>query len=71
MLGHGDVGHRVVIRYVAGERDGRPLFTDALGDLVGASDTDFTVRTRHGVIHIPADLVVAGKRVPPPPPRRN
>ena len=71
MLGHADVGYRVVIRYVAGERDGRPLFTDALGDLVEASDTELTVRTRRGVIRVPVDLVVAGKRVPPPPARRG
>lgn len=57
----------MVIRYVAGERDGRPLFTDALGDLVGASDTELTVRTRKGLVTVPVDRVVAGKRVPPPP----
>jgi hypothetical protein len=60
----------VVIRYAAGERDGRPLFTDALGDLVDLGDRELTVRTRAGLVTVPVEKVVAGKRVPPPPPRR-
>jgi N-acetylglutamate synthase len=32
------VGRRVVLRRHAGERDGRPLFTDVLGELVEAGD---------------------------------
>jgi hypothetical protein len=44
--------------------------TDALGDLVGISDAECTVRTRRADVVSPLDLVVAAKPVPPAPPRR-
>jgi GNAT superfamily N-acetyltransferase len=66
-----DVGHRVVVRRVAGRRDGRPLFTDALGELTSITDTDLTVATRTGPVTIAREAVVAAKRVPPRPVRRT
>jgi hypothetical protein len=59
-------GTRVVVRYRIPEG-----LTDALGDLVGISAAECTVRTRQADVVIPLDLVVAAKRVPPPPPRRG
>ena len=59
------LGTRVVVRYRIS--DG---LTDALGDLVGISDADCTVRTRRSDVVIPLALVVAAKPVPPAPPRR-
>ena len=70
MLGPHDVGHRVVVRRVAGLRDGRPLLTDALGVLTSYTDTELTLDTDAGPLTIARRAVVAGKRVPPRPPRR-
>lgn len=71
MLGRDDVGHRVVVRRAAGVRDGRPVFTDILGDLVDFGADTLSVRTRDGVVTVPVAAVVAGKRIPPAPPRRR
>jgi ribosomal protein S18 acetylase RimI-like enzyme len=65
-----DVGHRVVLRRVAGERAGRPLYTDVLGELVTWGDT-VVVRTADGTdVTVPREAVAAAKRVPPRPARR-
>lgn len=70
-LDQNDVGHRVVVRRVVGERDGRPLLTDALGTLTSLTDTELTIDTGAGPLTIARGQVVAGKRIPPrPPPRR-
>jgi GNAT superfamily N-acetyltransferase len=61
-----DVGHRVVVRRRAGMRDGRPVYTDALGDLIALDDSGLTVLTRNGPLRVPHGDVVAGKRIPPP-----
>lgn len=45
--------------------------TDALGYLLGSSDTACTVRTRTTDVEIPLSMVIAAKEVPPPPPRRQ
>ena len=66
MLDQRDVGHRVVVRRRAGERDGRPVYSDALGDLIALDDAELTVLTRNGPLRIPRGDVVAGKRIPPP-----
>lgn len=58
-------GTRVVVRYrIPGG------LTDALGDLVGITAAECTVRTRRADVVIPLAMVVAAKPVPPPPPRR-
>ncbi|MDD7835368.1 MULTISPECIES: putative acetyltransferase [Paenarthrobacter] len=59
-------GIRVVVRYRID--DG---LTDALGYLLGSSDTACTVRTRTTDVEIPLSMVIAAKEVPPPPPRRQ
>jgi ribosomal protein S18 acetylase RimI-like enzyme len=66
-----DVGHRVVLRRAAGERDGRPLFSDVLGELVSWGET-VVVRTADGAdVTVPRREVAAGKRIPPRRPRRT
>jgi ribosomal protein S18 acetylase RimI-like enzyme len=59
-----DVGHRVVVRRRAGVRDNRPIFTDALGELVELTETHVTVRTRAGLIRVPTSEIARAKRVP-------
>jgi hypothetical protein len=59
------LGTRVVVRYRIS--DG---LTDALGDLVGITQADCTIRTRRTDVVIPLAQVVAAKQVPPAPPRR-
>jgi N-acetylglutamate synthase len=53
-----------VVRRRIGHRDGRPLLTDALGELSAITDTDLTVVTRTGPVTIRHADVVAAKRVP-------
>ena len=59
------VGERVVVRY---RIDGGA--SDALGDLVEVRPDGVVVRTRRGDVEVPAAVMITGKRVPPPPPRR-
>lgn len=64
-LSNAPLGTRVVVRYrIEGG------LTDALGELVGKSDGECTVRTRRSDVVIALPLVVAAKEVPPAPPRR-
>ncbi len=70
MLSAADVGHRVVVRRVVGVRDGRPLMSDMLGELVRFGEGELTVATKDGPVTTPLHRVVAGKRIPPPPRRR-
>jgi N-acetylglutamate synthase len=60
-----DVGHRVVVRRVVGERDGRPLMTDILGELSRFGDHDLTVEAKSGSMIVPFSEIVAAKRIPP------
>ena len=66
MLGRGDVGHRVVVRHFVDIRDGRPRFTDVVGDLVAWDVDTVTVVTRQGAVTVAISAIVAGKRIPPP-----
>jgi len=62
-----DVGKRVVIRWRPGPADSTQM-TDVLGILEQADAGSFAVRTQDGnLVVIPADRVLAGKVVPPPP----
>jgi N-acetylglutamate synthase len=65
VLGQQDVGHRVVIRRIAGFRDQRPVFSDILGELVELTETHITVDGVHGTVHVPLTEVHRAKRVPP------
>lgn len=68
MLSRADIGHRVVVRRVAGERDGRPLFSDLLGELLRLDATELELRPdrdRDRPVVVPLPAVVAAKRVPP------
>ncbi|MFE9688333.1 GNAT family N-acetyltransferase [Micromonospora sp. NPDC005806] len=65
MLRQQDVGHRIVVRRIVGIREGRPLFTDALGELVELSETHITLATETGRLQVPVGEVHRAKRVPP------
>jgi ribosomal protein S18 acetylase RimI-like enzyme len=64
VLGRNDVGHRVVVRWFVEKRGNRPIYSDALGELIGASETHLTVRTADGPVEIATHAVVATKRIP-------
>jgi GNAT superfamily N-acetyltransferase len=68
-----DVGHRVVVRRIVGVSQDRPLFTDALGELVELTETDLTLATDRGTLRVPLREVHRAKRVPPArrPPARD
>ncbi|MDD9205690.1 hypothetical protein PU560_04295 [Georgenia sp. 10Sc9-8] len=57
-------GDRVVVRYRTA--DG---LHDALGELLSTAPDGVLVRTRRGDVHVHAQEMVTGKRVPPPPRR--
>jgi GNAT superfamily N-acetyltransferase len=59
------VGHRIVVRRIVGIREGRPLFSDALGELVELSETHLTLATAQGRLQVPVAEVHRAKRVPP------
>ncbi|MEU7995605.1 GNAT family N-acetyltransferase [Micromonospora sp. NPDC049060] len=65
MLRQQDVGHRIVVRRIVGIREGRPLFSDALGELVELSETHLTLATAQGRLQVPVAEVHRAKRVPP------
>ena len=65
MLRRQDVGHRVVVRRIVGVREDRPLFTDALGELVDLTETHLTLATERGKLRVPLTEVHRAKRVPP------
>ncbi|MFD0741823.1 GNAT family N-acetyltransferase [Phytohabitans flavus] len=65
MLRRQDVGHRVVVRRIVGVRNDRPLYTDALGELVEITETDLTIATSKGPLRVPLSEVHRAKRVPP------
>ncbi|SCL62783.1 GNAT family N-acetyltransferase [Micromonospora yangpuensis] len=65
MLRQQDVGYRIVVRRIVGIREGRPLFSDALGDLVELTETHLTMTTARGRLRIPLTEVHRAKRVPP------
>jgi len=71
MLAARDVGHRVVVRRHAGDGlQGRPLFTDLLGELLTIDDDRLVVRADDGVEHeVPREEVAAAKKIPPRPVR--
>jgi GNAT superfamily N-acetyltransferase len=59
-----DVGHRVVVRRIVGSSQDRPLYTDALGELVELTETDLTLATAEGTLRVPLRDVHRAKRVP-------
>lgn len=65
MLRRQDVGHRVVVRRIVGLRENRPVFSDALGELVELTETDLTLATPKGALRVPLTEVHRAKRVPP------
>ena len=65
----GLVGARVALRHRIGERDGRPLYSDAVGVLSTEGDA-VVVAARRGPVRVERSAVVAVRAVPPAPPRR-
>lgn len=63
------VGRRVALRHRIGDRDGRPHYSDAVGELTTDGD-DVLVAARRGQVRVPRAAVVAVRAVPPAPPRR-
>lgn len=63
------IGRRVALRHVVGERDGRPLLSDAVGELTTDGDA-LVVTTRDGPVRIGRDRVTAVRAVPPAVARR-
>jgi len=59
-----DVGHRVVVRRIVGVRHDRPLYSDALGELVDLTETELTIATDKGTLRVPLREVHRAKRVP-------
>ncbi|HEX6077039.1 MAG TPA: GNAT family N-acetyltransferase [Micromonosporaceae bacterium] len=65
MITRRDLGRRVVVRKIVGERDGRPVFSDILGELVSFDEDHLTVRDKRGNDEwIPRTLVAAAKLIP-------
>ncbi len=58
----------MVVRRVVGVRDGRPQFSDILGELTAITESYLTVRDMSGGEQtVPLSMVAAAKRVPPRP----
>jgi GNAT superfamily N-acetyltransferase len=55
----------VVVRRIVGVSQDRPLYTDALGELVDLTETDLTIATAKGTLRVPLREVHRAKRVPP------
>jgi GNAT superfamily N-acetyltransferase len=55
----------VVVRRIVGVHQDRPLFSDALGELVELTETDLTLATAEGTVRVPLRQVHRAKRVPP------
>jgi hypothetical protein len=64
------VGLRVALRHRVGERDGRPLYTDAVGELAAGGAGEVVVHTRRGAVAVQRAAVVAVRAIPPARPRR-
>ncbi|GAA1842479.1 hypothetical protein GCM10009836_22330 [Pseudonocardia ailaonensis] len=64
------LGHRVSLRHRIGEREGRPLYTDAVGTLSSDGDGTLVVDTRRGEVRVERAAVAALRVVPPAPARR-
>lgn len=64
------LGRRVALRHRVGERDGRPLFSDAVGELADGGTDAVVVHARRGPVRVTRDAVVAVRLVPPAAPRR-
>jgi N-acetylglutamate synthase len=64
------IGTRVALRHRVGERDGRPLYSDAVGELDADGPAAVRVHTRRGPVRVLRSAVVAVRAIPPAPPRR-
>lgn len=64
------LGERVALRHRIGEREGRPLYTDAVGPLSDGGAGTVVVDTRKGPVRVERAAVVAVRVVPPAPGRR-
>lgn len=63
-------GCRVTLRHRLATHDGRPLFTDSVGELESEGRPDLLVHTRRGPVRVAREAVVAVREIPPPRARR-
>lgn len=63
------LGRRVSLRHRIGDRDGRPLYSDAVGEISADGDA-LVVVTRRGPVRVARAAVAAVRAVPPAAPRR-
>ncbi|MCW2527720.1 MAG: GCN5-like N-acetyltransferase [Pseudonocardiales bacterium] len=65
------LGRRVVVRRSVGHQEqsaeGRPTYSDALGDLIAIDATDAVIDTRAGVVKIPRSEIALARLVKPSP----
>ncbi|MEU9962979.1 GNAT family N-acetyltransferase [Streptomyces malaysiensis] len=67
-----DVGKRVSVRYLTGEPEPAPAFTDAVGVLTSWTESTLSITRRTGeTVRIAESSLVAGKVVPAAPARRR
>ncbi len=64
------IGRRVALRHRVATDDGRPLFTDSVGELTDDGPVAVLVHTRRGVVRVERNAVVAVRAIPPARPRR-
>ena len=64
------LGHRVVLRHQVGTQDGRPLFSDAVGEL-DREHGRWLIHTRRGPVIVHPRAVRAVREIPDAPPRRR
>jgi ribosomal protein S18 acetylase RimI-like enzyme len=64
------LGRRVSLRHRVGERAGRPLFSDAVGELAADGPGVLLVSTRRGPVRVSRSAVVAVREIPAAVPRR-
>ena len=64
------LGRRVALRHRVGERAGREVFSDAVGELATSGPDELEVATRRGPVRVARSAVTAVRAVPPAAPRR-
>jgi ribosomal protein S18 acetylase RimI-like enzyme len=64
VLGRQDLGHRVVVRRIVEETDGRRIFSDTLGRLTELTGTHLIIQTDAASVCVPLNQVHRAKRVP-------
>lgn len=64
MLTRGDVGHRVAIRRIVTDGEGRERLGELVGELLDLTETQAVISGRSGRVLVPLAAITAGRRVP-------